>query len=69
MKIEIRSETIVHLSLSEKEAHWLRGYLQNYMGQDTEDPENCEMHKTFLAVLTFKLHEYDRATLLRRLRQ
>jgi hypothetical protein len=55
MKAEAQTETMIRLFLSEREAEWLRNYVQNFIGNGEESSEDYEMRKAFFDTLTSKL--------------
>ena len=51
MKVENYTRRPIHLCLSEREASWLRAYMQNHHGQGEESPEDHDMRKMFFECL------------------
>ena len=52
--MQSRTETkqTIHIELTEKEAAWLRAYVQNYVGQGEEPTDEYDMRKALFDALT-----------------
>jgi len=63
--MQSRTETkhTVHLELTEKEATWLRAYVQNYVGTLEEPTEEYDMRKALFDALTPNAPGEGRGTL------
>ena len=61
MRTKVRIETRIVISLSEREAEWLRGFVQNLHGPAEESSEEYDMRKELFDVLTDSCGEVSSA--------
>lgn len=55
MKVTSAKEITVTLELNYKEAHWLRGVMQNYFGAEKESQEDAYMRRMFFDAINSEL--------------
>ena len=55
MKVTSAKEITVTLELNYKEAHWLRGVMQNYIGAEKEEREDADMRRMFFDAINSEL--------------
>ena len=60
MKAEVEKELRVRLELDEDETRWLRGYLQNYVGEGEESERDEGMRRVLFEHLSEALVESGR---------
>lgn len=53
MQVETQKKVTVVISMSESEAHWLKGYMQNYIGPEyrAEDAEDAKRREQLFDTL------------------
>jgi len=55
VKVTSAKEITVTLELNYKEAHWLRGAMQNYIGAEKESQEDAYMRRMFFDAINSEL--------------